>query len=113
MKTLVLLVLLCIILPLDAKQRFTQEGVNISLIHSSIYNSTLSYHDKTLGYTIKQIENSLLGVKTWSMWESYIKTLYNNNTENFLSNAFNYWNTGAPQPPALPAPDNGNGTPLD
>lgn len=35
MKTLVLLVLLCIILPLDAKQRFTQEGVNISLIHSS------------------------------------------------------------------------------
>lgn len=79
---------------------------------NSIYNSTLSYHDKTLGYTIKQIENSLLGVKTWSMWENYIKALYNNSTENYLGNAFNYWNKGTYQSPALPVPD-GSDTILD
>ena len=59
MKTLVLLVLLCIILPLDAKQRFTQDS-----------------------------------------------------TENYLGNAFNYWNKGTYQSPALPVPD-GSDTILD
>lgn len=35
MKTLVLLVMLCVIFPLDAKQMFTQEGVDIYLTHSN------------------------------------------------------------------------------
>ncbi len=35
MKTLVLLFMLCIIFPLDAKQKSTQEGVNIYQIYSA------------------------------------------------------------------------------
>lgn len=46
------------------------------------------------------------------MWENYIKALYNNSTENYLSNAFNYWNKGTYQSPALPVPD-GSDTILD
>ena len=106
MKTLVLLVLLCIILPLDAKQKFTQEGVNISLTHSSNqYGSDLrsqSVSADLTGHTLTIEFNENIG-------KAHISII--NNTENFLSNAFNYWNTGTSQPPALPAPDNGN--PID
>lgn len=56
----------------------------------SIYRS---YYDHVSGYTIKQIEDALLGQRTWEGWKNNIKNLYNNETENYLDNSFSYWGT--------------------
>lgn len=52
---------------------------------------TKHYPDRVQGYTIKQLEDALLGQRTWQGWKNNIKTLYNNATENYLDNAFNHW----------------------
>ncbi len=43
------------------------------------------------GYTISQIENAMIGKKTWSSWRDNIKSKYNNSTENQLDALFNSW----------------------
>ena len=53
----------------------------------------LSYNDQVTGYSIKQIEDALLGQRTWNGWKDNIKNLYNNETENKLDATFDYWNT--------------------
>ena len=50
-----------------------------------------SYADYTTGYTIKQIENSVKGSKTWQEWRDKLKNNYENTTENKLDIIFNYW----------------------
>lgn len=50
------------------------------------------YHDKISGYTIKQIEDILHGSTTWETWKNKIKTMYENPTEQYLDEAFNFWN---------------------
>ena len=52
-----------------------------------------SYQDRTEGYTIRQIEDSLIGITTWEACEERIRNLYNNPTENWLGNAFDFWST--------------------
>ncbi len=52
-----------------------------------------SYNDQVTGYAIRQIEDALLGQRTWNGWKNNIKNLYANETENKLDAAFNYWNT--------------------
>ena len=52
---------------------------------------TKHYPDRVQGYTIKQLEDALLGQRTWQGWKNNIKNLYNNGTENYLDNAFNHW----------------------
>ena len=52
-----------------------------------------SYIDKVTGYTLFEIENSLIGIKTWNNWKDNIKNKYSNETESNLDAAFNYWNT--------------------
>lgn len=47
--------------------------------------------DRVSGYTIKQLEDALRGVKTWAEWRNRIKNLYNNVTEEFLFELFNNW----------------------
>lgn len=51
-----------------------------------------SYTDRVSGYTITQIENALNGAATWEEWKNNIKKI-NNNTKQYVDEAFNYWNT--------------------
>lgn len=45
------------------------------------------------GYTLVQVRNALKGAYTWSLFESNIKKIKNNPTENEkIENLFNYWN---------------------
>ena len=53
----------------------------------------LSYYDRVCGYTIKQIEDALVDVRTWNEWRDNIKNMYENSTESHLNSAFTYWNT--------------------
>ncbi len=52
-----------------------------------------SYYDHVTGYTIRQIEDALIGITDWDEWKNNLKNLYNNATENYLDDSFSYWNT--------------------
>gem|GEM_PF-569961 len=48
-------------------------------------------HDRVEGYTIRQIEDALIGVVTWNQWRDNIKRRYNNATSIHLDALFDYW----------------------
>ncbi|MFN8438893.1 MAG: hypothetical protein U0V72_14890 [Cytophagales bacterium] len=50
-------------------------------------------NDNVAGYTIREIEDALLGQRTWNGWRDNIKNKYNNGTENNMDALFQYWNT--------------------
>lgn len=49
-------------------------------------------YDQVSGYTIKQIEDTLNGIKTWNSWRDKIKNSYSNATRNNIDILFDYWN---------------------
>jgi hypothetical protein len=55
-------------------------------------DNNYSIGDNVTGYTIRQIENSLMYQKNWNDWKNKIKNDYENPTENNLDQLFNYWN---------------------
>jgi len=65
---------------------------------TSNYHSTYdvfsekSYSDRVSGYTIRQLEDALVGQRTWNSWRDNIKNKYTNETEINLDAAFAYWN---------------------
>jgi hypothetical protein len=48
--------------------------------------------DNVTGYTIRQIEDALVGQTNWIGWRDNIKHLHNNATEQNLDALFNAWN---------------------
>ena len=54
--------------------------------------SEILTQDDVSGYTIRQIEATLNGSRTWSQWRDNIKRKYNNATEDNLDALFNHWN---------------------
>ena len=48
-------------------------------------------YDQVSHYTIKEIEDALIGTKTWLGWGTKMSLLYNDSKEN-LNALFNYWN---------------------
>ncbi|MFJ1473485.1 hypothetical protein ACILE9_04405 [Capnocytophaga cynodegmi] len=51
------------------------------------------WNDNVQGYTIRQIEDALIGQKTWNGWRDNIIRMYNNETEHNLPTLFEYWRT--------------------
>lgn len=47
--------------------------------------------DRVTGYTIRQIEDALIGQTSWEGWRDAILELYNNETETHLEALFEYW----------------------
>ncbi len=47
--------------------------------------------DRVSGYTIRQLEDALLGADTWNEWRDNISR-YNNSTAENLTALFNAWN---------------------
>lgn len=48
--------------------------------------------DNVEGYTIRQIEDALIGQRTFNNWENNIRNRYENGTENNLEALFDNWN---------------------
>lgn len=48
--------------------------------------------DNVNGYSISEIEDALLGQRTWNDWRDNIKNSYDNGTENNLDALFIHWN---------------------
>lgn len=69
--------------------------------NGGIIEESLSYYDRVTSYTIKQMEDALVGVRTWNEWKNNIKRMYDNSTESYLDNAFTYWNTQFNQRPPV------------
>jgi hypothetical protein len=61
--------------------------------NDGIYEKRFVTGENVSGYTIKQIEDALIGAKTFTDWKNNIKNKYNNATENNLDAVFNYWDT--------------------
>jgi hypothetical protein len=51
----------------------------------------VEYFDSVSGYTITQIESALSGAKTVDDWKNNLKNMFNNETENNLDEAFDFW----------------------
>lgn len=49
-------------------------------------------YDNVEGYTMRQIEDALIGIRTWGLWELNLDLRYENNTEDNLDELFDYWN---------------------
>ena len=47
--------------------------------------------DRVNGYTLKQLQDALVGAKSWSQWRDNIKNKYDNPTEIYLDELFNNW----------------------
>ena len=47
--------------------------------------------DQVEGYTMKQIEDALVGSLSWNQWVNNILNRYENETENFVVPLFNFW----------------------
>jgi hypothetical protein len=47
--------------------------------------------DNVSGYTIRQLQDALIGAGYWSQWRDNIKNRYNNPTEISLDELFNNW----------------------
>lgn len=47
--------------------------------------------DRVNGYTIKQLEQALIGARLWSGWKDNIKSKYDNPTEVYLDELFTNW----------------------
>lgn len=63
-----------------------------TLVVKDMIDNDNSTQDLVTGYSIKQIEDALVGRKTWNDWRDNIKNLHNNATENNLDALFTYWN---------------------
>jgi len=51
-----------------------------------------SYTDRVSGYSMRQVEDAIIGQRNWNGWRDNIKNKYTNGTENNLDAAFIYWN---------------------
>jgi hypothetical protein len=47
--------------------------------------------DRVNGYTLKQLEQSLIGARHWGQWRDNVKNKYDNPTEQFVDELFNNW----------------------
>lgn len=57
-------------------------------------DNSLTYEDRAENYTIRQIEDALIGVTEWSQWQQRIFNLYPNNPSRiWLDEAFAFWRT--------------------
>jgi len=54
----------------------------------------LRYSENVEGYTIREIEDALIGVRTLTEWKTNLKVDYANPTENQMDALFLYWKTG-------------------
>ena len=56
------------------------------------FGNTFTLGESVKGYSIRQIEDALIGKRNWNDWKNNIKNKYSNETEKNLDALFTYWN---------------------
>ena len=74
----------------------TYTNVVVDLIDTDADNTGNNGHgstngDNVTGYTMRQIEDALIGINNWGKWRDNIKNKYNNATENNVDALFASW----------------------
>lgn len=77
----------------DFNQRFIRDALGNIILGShgiTLQNVNLPI-DNVNGYTLKQLQDALIGARLWNGWRDNIKSRYNNPTEVHLDELFNNW----------------------
>jgi hypothetical protein len=75
-----------------ARNRFyTSVGFDMTEDYNQRINGFAYPIDRVSGYTINQLEQALIGARSWWQWRDNIKNKYNNPTEIYLDELFNNW----------------------
>jgi hypothetical protein len=70
---------------------YTSAGYDMIDNYNQRVNGSIYPIDRVNGYTINQLEQALIGARTWWQWRDNIKNKYNNPTEIYLDELFNNW----------------------
>jgi hypothetical protein len=73
----------------DFSLDYYQDNIYTNVVRDMI--DGVAGYDKVSGYTLRQIEDALIGTITFQQWKNNIKNNYNNPTENKLDALFTYW----------------------
>ena len=77
---------------ISSENSYTSGGYDmLDNINQRITFGTLHPIDRVNGYTIKQLEQALIGARLWTGWRDNIKTKYDNPTEVYIDELFNNW----------------------
>lgn len=60
---------------------------------TGVNSANKSYYDHVDGYDIVDVENAVVGAKTWAEWQNNLLNNYSHADENYVSNAFAFWNS--------------------
>lgn len=75
---------------ISSENSYTSGGYDmLDNINQRITFGTLHPIDRVNGYTIKQLEQALIGARYWNAWKDNIKSKYENSTEIYLDELFN------------------------
>lgn len=76
---------------ISSDNSYTPIGYDMTdnLNQRSFYNNISYPIDRVNGYTIKQLEQALIGARYWNAWKDNIKSKYDNSTEIYLDELFN------------------------
>ena len=79
-------------LRIDEENHYTSAGLDmIDDINQRAVFGVARPLDRVEGYTINQLEQALIGARSWWEWRDQIRTNYNNPTEGFLNELFANW----------------------
>jgi hypothetical protein len=75
------------------QRHYTSVGFDLidNLNQRQFYNIPNLPVDRVNGYTITQLENALIGARSWWQWRDNLKSRFDNPTEQFVDELFNNW----------------------
>ncbi|HEX8577381.1 MAG TPA: hypothetical protein VF677_13890 [Flavobacterium sp.] len=78
---------------IGAERHYTSVGYDLmdNLNQREFYNNYNLPVDRVSGYTIQQLENALIGARSWWQWRDNLKNRFDNPTERYLDELFNNW----------------------
>lgn len=81
------------ICPYDDPEYYTAVAIDMidDLTGTPLNHGAGAPIDSVQGYTIKQIEDALIGTTSWNGWKDNIKSLHTNPTESHLDSLFSFW----------------------
>ena len=79
-------------LTIETENHYTSAGLDmIDDINQRALFGVARPLDRVEGYTINQLENALIGARSWWEWRDQIRNNFNNPTEGFLNELFANW----------------------
>lgn len=72
-------------------RKFCSQYFDMNVGYANYYDTSKDYIDNVEGYSLQEIETSLNGVRNADGWKNNLIKLFDNETEEYLDDAFNFW----------------------